>query len=282
MQKALLHSYMHASSPGAVWCVLMLEYLPLHSPLARSPFWQMTREDVKSEQAERGGMSIVASWFVSCYLPSLLQHRRFMHRPLIWERRRLRYKSTGGLEEGGVTDLTLTVSEKLLKCFFFFCKLIFFCYSVDGFVRVRTHAPVCVCVCLCRAARCVRSWWQMVIITVTDMSVSVSLVSTSLILFFSQRISVLLDGLEVTEIRDDHVLSPSSINQSVHFSFTSPPIWHPLSFPLFLLWANICARLISSWCEFAAWSDVLVDTSRGQILSFAFVSGRHYWETLSK
>lgn len=46
--------------------------MPLHSPLARSPFWQMAREDVKSEQAERGGMSIMASWFVSCYLPSAM------------------------------------------------------------------------------------------------------------------------------------------------------------------------------------------------------------------
>lgn len=48
---------------------LMLECLPLHSLLARSRLWQMARGEVKSEQAERGGMSVVASRFVSCYLP---------------------------------------------------------------------------------------------------------------------------------------------------------------------------------------------------------------------
>lgn len=67
----LQHSYMHAcitSRGSSVQPALKLKYLLPHSPLACSPFWQMTRGDVKSEQAQRGGMSTMALWFVSCYL----------------------------------------------------------------------------------------------------------------------------------------------------------------------------------------------------------------------
>ena len=70
ISKALPHPCMRArvvSRGGEP--ALMLECLPLHSPLARSRLWQMARGEVKSEQAERGGMSVVASRFVSCYLP---------------------------------------------------------------------------------------------------------------------------------------------------------------------------------------------------------------------
>lgn len=42
----------------------------------------MAGGDVKSEQAERGGMSVVALWFVSYYLPFAMTRERHARPPL--------------------------------------------------------------------------------------------------------------------------------------------------------------------------------------------------------
>lgn len=105
-----------------------------------------------------------------------------------------------------------------------------FSYRVDGCVGVCMRAPDCGP--FCRAARCVRSWWQMVIITVSDISVSVSssppLPSCAGGLFFSLWSFLFLWcmglGWRPQTIRDDKgdLSFVSALRQSIIFSFYGP------------------------------------------------------------
>lgn len=132
------------SGGSAVEPALTLACLPLCSPLTRSPLWQMARGDVKSEQAERGGMSVVALRFVSCYLP--LAATRWLHAWLVTqERLRLRCCKSNTVGRAEVTHLTLTTSDKLVKSI-----LVNFMPGADGcalweavlFMRSRWQKPI--------------------------------------------------------------------------------------------------------------------------------------------
>lgn len=137
---------------------------------------------------------------------------------------------------GVVTDLTLTVRGKLLK-------YVFFTYL--------SLAAQCVCACtydpsVHRAVRCASSWWQKVIITVTNMSVSVSYFppwsSSHECCFISIYLSMtflfffLRMGLR-SQIRDDRgdLSVVSVLRRSVCFFFAAPSLFDILSKP-FSFW----------------------------------------------
>lgn len=140
---------------------------------------------------------------------------------------------------GVVTDLTLTVRGKLLKYVFFYL-------SLSGCtVRMCMHVwPIGMSVH--RAVRCASSWWQKVIITVTNMSVSVSYFppwsSSHECCFISIYLSMtflfffLRMGLR-SQIRDDRgdLSVVSVLRRSVCFFFAAPSLFDILSKP-FSFW----------------------------------------------
>lgn len=105
---------------------------------------------------------------------------------------------------------------------------------------------------LCRAARCVRSWWQMASITVSDISASMSssppLPFSDGGLFSSVIFFILMygPGRRSQAIRGDKVtclLSQPFINQ---FSFAAPFVWHSL--PVFLShFYSFYFQSVNSW-----------------------------------
>lgn len=215
--------------------------MPLHSPLARSPFWQMARGDLKSEQAERGGMSIMASWFVSCYLPSAMT-RAFHALSPMQKHCGLKCKRKTQTWVGGCGDRSHLDSswEATEICFFY--------WSLSGCtVRMCMHVrPIGMSVH--RAVRCASSWWQKVIITVTNMSVSVSyfppwsssheccfFLSTSVWPFFFSFFFLRM-GLR-SQFRDDRgdLSVVSVLRRSVCFFFAAPSLFDILSKP-FSFW----------------------------------------------
>lgn len=125
---------------------------------------------------------------------------------------RLRCKSTktgrcNTAEREGVTDLTLTIWRKLVKSIFVNSPAP---GSMAAYMTARLHPS---CVTLCGAVTCLRSWWQMVIITVRDISVSVSLspplplMEACFSLFSSYNLKV---GLRSQKTTDNRGLSSSS------------------------------------------------------------------------